>query len=243
MKNICIDFGNTFSKIGYFYNAELIEYYPKTTSNTLYEKCQKLEFDQIMVCSVTKSEAEILIEFEKFQKPIRVLSSATLIPINKNYETPNTLGADRLAAAVGASTLFPSENCLIIDLGTCIKYDLLENGNTFQGGIISPGLRMRFKAMHHFTKKLPLIEEIGPWPQLVGKNTLNALKSGVLNGMLAEINGIIEQYEAQLTKFKIILCGGDASLFESRLKNPTFVVPELVPLGLNKILLHNIENK
>jgi type III pantothenate kinase len=236
MKNICIDLGNTFSKIGYFQNNQIIEYFPKINQDNLLNHCQQLDFEQIMVCSVTKSEQEISAE-------LGLLNPATMLPIQKNYDTPQTLGADRLAAAVGASQIFPNENCLIIDMGTCIKYDYLEKGNIFQGGIISPGLKMRFKAMHHFTKKLPLIEEIAPWPNLIGKNTVEALKSGVLNGLLAEINGIIERYEAELTKFKIILCGGDAQLFESRLKNPTFVVPELVPLGLNKILLYNIEIK
>jgi type III pantothenate kinase len=241
MHNICIDFGNTSSKIGYFHDSNLIKYFPKIHSDKVIEHCLNLDFDNIMVCSVTKSAEEINKEFEIFNKPINILLADTPVPIKKNYETPQTLGADRLAGAVGATVIFPNENCLIIDLGTCIKYDFVESGNIFQGGIIAPGMRMRFKAMHHFTKKLPLINEIEPWPGLIGKNTVNAMQSGVLNGMTAEINGIIEQYKVQLTKFKIILCGGDASLFESRLKYPTFVVPELVILGLNKILLLNTE--
>jgi type III pantothenate kinase len=241
MKSICIDVGNTFSKIGYFDGNKLIDYTPKIFSEKVIEHCKAIEFDQLMVCSVTKTFDELTKEFEVLKKTFHILTPHTPVPIIKDYDTPLTLGPDRLAAAVGASTIFPKENSLIIDMGTCIKYDLVENGNKFQGGIIGPGLRMRFKAMHHFTKKLPLIEEIEPWPQLIGKNTINAMQSGVLNGMLAEINGIIEQYQGQLTKFKIILCGGDAPFFESRVKYPTFVVPELVILGLNKILLFNIE--
>jgi type III pantothenate kinase len=240
MKNICIDYGNTFSKIGYFDGSTLIEYLPKINSNEVLQKCKTFDIEHVMVCSVTKSAEEIMTDLSDLNKAIHILSPNTPLPIQKNYDTPQTLGADRLAAAVGASAIFPTDNCLIIDFGTCIKYDLLQNGKTFQGGIISPGLKMRFKALHHFTKKLPLIEEVTPWPALIGKSTSEAIKSGVLNGILAEIEGIITQYEAQLTKFKIILCGGDVSLFESRLKKPTFVVPELVPLGLNKILLHNI---
>ncbi len=242
MKNICIDYGNTFSKIGVFEGNKLIRYISKANSEKLVEHCQTIEFEQIMACSVTKSTEEIKNDLGKLGKKITVLEASTNLPIIKNYDTPGTLGADRLAAAVGASVIFPHQNCLIIDMGTCIKYDFLELGKIFQGGIISPGLRMRFKAMHHFTKKLPLIEAIEPWPKLIGKSTVEAMKSGVLNGLLAEINGIIAQYEVELTIFKIILCGGDASSFESRLKNPTFVVQELVPMGLNKILLHNIEN-
>jgi type III pantothenate kinase len=240
MKNLCIDFGNTFSKIGYFDKNQLIEYFPKIASENVVSHCKSLDYDKIMICSVTKSEEEIQAEFAPLQKSISILSPNTALPIIKNYETPETLGADRLAAAVGASVIFPNENCLIIDMGTCIKYDFLENGKIFQGGLIAPGLRMRFKALHFFTKKLPMIEKYDLWPDLVGKNTQKAMQSGVLNGMKAEIDGIIDQYSAQLTKFKIILCGGDASLFESRLKTPTFVVPELVPVGLNKILYYNL---
>ncbi len=239
MKNLCIDLGNTFSKIGYFENEKLIEYFPKINSETVVHFCQNIDFEQIMICSVTKSVDELKKEFSVLNKIVKILEPTTSIPIQKNYGTPETLGADRLAAAVGATSIYPNENCLIIDAGTCIKYDFVENGDTFQGGIIAPGLRMRFKAMHHFTKKLPLIENYEPWPKLIGKSTVTAMQSGVLNGMVAEINGIIDQYAAQLTIFKIILCGGDAPLFESRLKYPTFVVPELVPIGLNRILMLN----
>jgi type III pantothenate kinase len=242
MKNICIDFGNTFSKIGYFNGDKLQEYLPKIESNQIIKVCQKYDYEQIMICSVTKNVDEIEKEFSVLGKNINILTPHTLLPIQKNYETPETLGADRLAAAVGAASIFPNENTLIIDMGTCIKYDLVEKGIIFQGGIIAPGLKMRFKAMHVFTKKLPLIESYEPWPNLIGKNTIQAMQSGVLNGILAEMDGIIDQYSAQLTKFKIILCGGDATLFESRLKYPTFVVPELVPIGLNRILLYNLNN-
>ncbi len=240
MKNICIDFGNTFSKIGHFDGEKLLDYFPKFSSEKVLEFCNITDFEQIMVCSVTKSAEELNAEFCGLNKVLKILTPETKIPIAKEYETPQTLGADRLAAAVGANSLFPTDNCLIIDMGTCIKYDLVENA-AFKGGIIAPGMRMRFKAMHHFTKKLPLVETLEPWPSLIGKNTTQAMQSGVLNGMVAEINGIIEQYSKQLTNFKIILCGGDAGFFESRLKYPTFVLPELVVIGLNRILQINLE--
>ena len=147
MKNLCIDFGNTFSKIGYFENEKLIEYFPKINSESVIKFCQNIDFEQIMICSVTKSGAELKEEFKVLNKIVKILEPNTPIPIQKNYETPETLGGDRLAAAVGATAIYPNENCLIIDAGTCIKYDFVENGATFQGGIIAPGLRMRFKAM------------------------------------------------------------------------------------------------
>jgi type III pantothenate kinase len=240
MKNICIDLGNTFSKIGYFDGEKLLNFWPKIASNNVVEYCKALDFDQIMISSVTKDGETLNADFACLGKPIHIFNNSDVIPIKNDYETPYTLGPDRLAAAVAANALFPNKNCLIIDMGTCIKFDLVEE-SCFKGGIIAPGLRMRFKAMHQFTKKLPLIENYDEWPHLIGKNTTSAMQSGVFNGMLAEINGIIEQYMAHLTIFKIILCGGDAPFFESRVKYPTFVVPEMVPIGLNRILLAKIQ--
>ena len=118
MKNLCIDLGNTFSKIGYFDNQNLIEYFPNVKSETIINYCLGLDFDQLMICSVTKTVGDLEKEFAILKKPIHILLPDTPIPIKKNYETPETLGADRLAAAVGAATLFPNENSLIIDMGT-----------------------------------------------------------------------------------------------------------------------------
>ena len=205
---------------------------------------QSIHPQQIMVSSVSYSEEQLKDEFSKITPNIYLLKSNTPVPLTKRYDTPETLGADRVAAAVGAKVLYPKNNCLVIDMGTCITYDLVDAEDNFHGGIISPGVRMRFKAMNTFTKRLPLLEPDGipnGIPELIGKNTKHAMQSGVMNGLLAEINGLIEEYDKVLTNINVIFCGGDATYFANRIKKPNFVVPELVLIGLNRILEYNVE--
>jgi type III pantothenate kinase len=207
---------------------------------------QSIHPQKIMVSSVSYSEEQLKDEFAKITTNVYLLKSNTPVPLIKLYDTPETLGADRVAAAIGATVLYPENNCLVIDMGTCITYDLVDANNNFHGGIISPGVRMRFKAMNTFTKRLPLLEPDGipdRIPELIGKNTKHAMQSGVMNGLLAEINGLIEAYGRVLTNINVIFCGGDATYFANRIKNPNFVVPELVLIGLNRILEYNVEHK
>ncbi|MEZ4902933.1 MAG: type III pantothenate kinase [Spirosomataceae bacterium] len=172
------------------------------------------------------------------------LSPTLPLPIQKNYDTPATLGADRLAAAVGAKVLFPNDHCLVIDMGTCVTYDWVSAAATFEGGIISPGLRMRFQAMHTFTKRLPLIEVMPQatllWPSLLGKSTQTAMESGAFNGLLAEMEGFIQRYQQERGECQVLLCGGDGPLFENSLKSRIFAAPNLVLIGLNRILQYNV---
>jgi type III pantothenate kinase len=231
--NLCIDFGNTYSKLAFFNGKQLLGEVLKLKSAEVFDYISNSSATSLSVCSVTKSEQEILNDFAPLNLPIFWFNYQSKLPITNNYGTPATLGPDRLAAAIGAQTLYPQQNVLIIDMGTCIKYDLVLAGSSFEGGIIAPGLHMRLKSMHSFTKKLPLIETWKSWPNLVGKSTQEAILSGVLNGILAEMEGIISKYQDQLTNIKIILCGGDAIHFESRLKYTNFVVPALVLHGLN----------
>jgi type III pantothenate kinase len=235
-----IDYGNTFSKVAIFNKGNILKFLPRVPSVEIVALLKDFELEHVMLCSVSKEPTQILQELAAITCPIYVLDTSQTLPININYDTPHTLGPDRIAAAAGAAKLFPNQNCLIVDMGTCIKYDLLDHEACFQGGIISPGLQMRFKAMHTFTKKLPLITETEPWPKLIGKSTKTAMQSGVMNAILAETNGIIEMYQGQLTNIKIILSGGDAHLFETKLKYTNFVVKELVNIGLHSILEHQI---
>jgi type III pantothenate kinase len=135
--------------------------------------------------------------------------------------------------------LFPEQNVLVVDMGTSITYDLLDSLGTFQGGLISPGVRMRFKALHTFTKRLPLFDPEKD-PGFIGKSTKQAMQSGVMNGTLAEIEGIINRYRHEIPSLCVVLCGGDLPFFESSLKPPIFAVPELVLIGLNRILTYNV---
>ncbi len=179
------------------------------------------------------------------------------IPIKNTYHSPNTLGMDRLAAAVGANQLFPNQAILLIDIGTAIKYDYISAENCFEGGIISPGMRIRFEALHSFTKKLPLVSFVEN-PPLIGKNTEQCIQSGVINGMTAEICGMIENYQ-KIGINQVIFSGGDATFFESQIKKATFaeelskenkiynintnLIPDLTLIGLNRILIYNVEKK
>jgi type III pantothenate kinase len=238
--NLSVDLGNTYAKTGLFSGEKLVETHWKLTYDELVDYVQSIHPQRIMVSSVSYSEEQLQDEFSKITTDIYLLKSTTPVPLIKLYDTPETLGADRVAAAVGAKVLYPKKNCLVIDMGTCITYDLVDADDNFHGGIISPGVQMRFKAMNTFTKRLPLLEpeEI---PDLIGKNTKHAMQSGVMNGLLAEINGLIEEYDKVLTNINVIFCGGDATYFANRIKNPNFVVPELVLIGLNRILEYNVK--
>jgi type III pantothenate kinase len=169
---------------------------------------------------------------------IFILSPALPLPITIQYDTPHTLGVDRIAGACGAKQLFPDVHTLVIDAGTCVTYDFTDSQGIYYGGGISPGLRMRFEALHTFTAKLPLVEP-GQAP-LIGTNTETSIQSGVVNGMLAEMDGIIRQYQEKYPLLQVILCGGDGSFFENRLKASIFASPDLVLIGLNSVLIHNV---
>ncbi len=244
--NLSVDLGNTYAKTGLFSGGKLVETHWKLTYDELVDYVQSIHPQRIIVSSVSYSEEQLKEEFSNVTSDIYLLKSTTPVPLIKLYDTPETLGADRVAAAIGAKVLYPENNCLVIDMGTCITYDLVDSEDNFHGGIISPGVRMRFKAMNTFTKRLPLLEfnEIpDAIPELIGKNTKHAMQSGVMNGLLAEINGLIEAYDKVLTNINVIFCGGDATYFANRIKNPNFVVPELVLIGLNRILEYNIETQ
>lgn len=171
-----------------------------------------------------------------------VLNSALQLPITISYTTPETLGADRIAGSVGANALFPNSNVLKIDFGTCITYDFINQKNEFKGGAISPGMMMRFKALHNYTAKLPLIDPMQFTAyELIGTDTAHAILSGVMNGIKTEIEGIIKEYKARFENLKVVATGGDAGLFVTLLKNEIFARPYLVLEGLNCILNYNPE--
>ncbi len=238
---IAVDLGNTYAKTGLFDVAgTLLETHGSFTVAELINYVKAKQPERLIISSTGHSE-EIIRSWFAFSPATMVwLTPETPVPLQKLYDTPQTLGADRVAAVIGARGLFPDQNSLVIDMGTCITYDYVDTQDNFHGGLISPGLRMRFKAMHSFTQRLPLIEPSQEFPSLVGKSTMHAMQSGVMNGLIAELQGIIEQYHSIYPDFQVILCGGDAPLFESRLKEPIFAAPELVLLGLYRILNYNV---
>jgi type III pantothenate kinase len=234
-----IDIGNTRIKIGVFKDFDLYEIIRITDFNELKSILKTRKLNKLIVSSVVKTEEEIKRKFYDLP-PFLFLNHNTPLPIKNLYKTPETLGYDRIAALTGAHFMYPSENCLVIDIGTAIKYDFINNKGEFIGGIISPGRAMRYKALHNFTKKLPLLDS-NQIPDLVGDSTDSCMHSGVMNGISAEINGIVEKY-VKKAKIKIIICGGDAGIFESQINYPTFVNPNLVLEGLNRILYYNVKN-
>ena len=240
--NLVIDWGNSSLKAGWFAGNTLVQTSRYKSPESLVAELGDRNLAHVIVSSTSRPADEIRAQLIGISRDVWVLDGFTPLPMQKAYDTPTTLGADRVAAAVGALTLFPGQDCLILDLGTCLTADLIDRDAVFQGGLISPGLRMRFRAMHEQTARLPLVELPTEWPDLLAKNTKQAMQSGVANGLAFELNGIMDQYRRERPGIVVLLCGGDASAFESRLKPPIFAVPELVLIGLNRILQYNVEN-
>jgi type III pantothenate kinase len=236
--NLVIDFGNTRIKAALFSGTKLHEKFLFGTSNQLKDFLEKERFEHCIVSSVSESTEEALSWINCAGKKL-LLSINLPLPINILYATPATLGVDRIAAVCGALEIFPKQNCLVIDAGTCINYEFLDAELNYHGGAISPGIQMRFEAMHKFTARLPLIKEFDK-TELVGNSTESCMTSGVVNGVLAEVKGIIKQYAQKFPDLGVILCGGDAYFFENNLKQPIFAAPDLVLHGLNRILEYNV---
>lgn len=159
-------------------------------------------------------------------------------PFTSNYATPETLGEDRIALVAAAIKRYPQHNCLIIDAGTCITYDLITAKKNYLGGAISPGLAMRFKSLSHFTGKLPQVEAKAP-PLLWGDSTETSIQAGVLQGIVHELDGQISAYKARFTSLTVILTGGDAHYLSKSVKNTIFAQPNFLAEGLNHLLDFN----
>jgi type III pantothenate kinase len=238
MINLVIDIGNTRIKTASFIEDRLVDEQQFKSVDQLRLYTQGLVFDQALISSVSHEEEELktLLDF-----PFLYLSRQTPVPIQNLYGTPETLGVDRKAAVIGARVKIPQGPLLAIDMGSCITFDVLDEHERYYGGAISPGVNMRFKAMHTQTARLPLVAlEVGEVPPLIGDNTVNCLKSGVYYGVLFEIKEFINTYMEQYRDLKVIICGGDSIFFESLTKDHIFVIPNLVLFGLNRILRYNV---
>ncbi len=233
--NLVIDFGNTLIKAALFSDNRLHEVWQGISMDDLVRLKKENKPDAVIVSSVSREKEEITRELGE---DILFLTHETPMPFVNRYDTPETLGLDRMAAVAGTMELFPEENCLAVDMGTCITFDLINKAGEYLGGGISPGLMMRFRAIHHFTARLPEVK-ITTSPQLIGKSTVSCIQSGVMNGIRTELDGIMEEYASKYDHLRIILCGGDMNYFENTLKQTIFAAPELVLRGLNRILRHN----
>jgi len=237
---LVIDIGNTRVKAGIFDKNELLHFFVFQSYEEFIEANlpEKFSISKCIIASVV-AEFDVISDFIRKTCSVFVFTSQTPSPLKNLYQSAHTLGSDRLAAAVGGNYAFPNQNLLVIDAGTCIKYNFVSAANEYLGGAISPGLQMRFKALNHYTSGLPLIELNENFNELIGNTTQNSILSGVEIGSIAEINGIIERYQAQYPTLKTVLTGGDVNFFEKRLKNSIFADPYLILKGLNVILNFN----
>jgi type III pantothenate kinase len=239
-KKLIIDIGNTLQKLAVFQGKEMLF---KETFKDLDEiKLARFidengPFRGIIQSSVVIHSPEMEDILSKAGKFI-LLTELTPLPVKNLYQTPKSLGKDRIAAVTGAWSMFPGRNILVIDAGTCITYDLINQQGEYPGGSISPGIRMRFKAMHTFTGKLPLIEP-EDFDDLIGRSTKESLLSGVYNGVTGEIREMIRLYREKYGDVMVLITGGDHELLNNKLKISIFAIPELVLLGLNEILDYN----
>ncbi|MBS1647048.1 MAG: type III pantothenate kinase [Bacteroidetes bacterium] len=238
--NLILDLGNTQTKAAVFLQKKMVKKYvfQKDALNEIKNLLIRYPGIKQGIVSSVVDEKQSAIHYLKKQINIVALDHKTKIPLSIRYKTPNTLGKDRIAAAVGALALFPKKNILIIDAGTCIKYNVLTSKSEFIGGAISPGLAMRYKALHHFTDKLPLLTIEKKIKNTIGTSTSESIKSGVQRGALFEIEGYIHLFKKEYKQGIVLLTGGDAHFLANALKNSIFAAPDLILSGLNEILLY-----
>lgn len=241
--NLIIEQGNSSSKVAIYSHGIILEYlqYKKMRAMDLLPLFAKYELTHGILSTVLEVDKE-LIHFLKGRLPFFIyLDEHVPLPIKVEYKTPATLGKDRLAAVVGANYLKPGEDILVIDAGTAITYDLVNASGIYLGGNISPGMTTRFRALNHFTSQLPLVDELGDVPA-IGFDTVSAIRAGVVNGIVYEMDGYIEDLQRKTPSLLVFLTGGHSNYFERRLKNSIFADINLVLTGLNRILEYNVEN-
>lgn len=239
--NLCIDIGNTKSKIAIFEGNEVKHSWSrKNVSKEWLIKNLKDFAVKASIISNTRTVHEDVRAYLKEQTFFVELDGSTELPIQNYYTTPKTLGRDRIAAVCGASELYPNQNVLVIDAGTCITMDAISKDGDYFGGSIHPGLTMRFKALNNYTGKLPLVKR-QEMKDLIGDSTENSILAGVSYATVKEMEGMIHDYKVKFGELIVIITGGDASFFVSQLKSKIFAHSNLVLLGLNKILNYNVE--
>ncbi len=237
--NLIVDAGNTSTKLAVFDDQIKISQVRlnKLSCKELEKELSKIKVQKAIVSSVKEIPPFIFELFLSNIPFVHVLSHKSNLPFKIEYDTPETLGTDRIAAAAGACKLFPGKEVLIIDAGTALTYEFLSD-NVYRGGNISPGLTMRFKALYKFTDKLPLISLSENYSN-PGRNTTDAILAGVITGVTYEINEYIRTFENKLTSFKIILTGGDSAYLKDRINYQVTYEPDIVIDGLNYILEYN----
>jgi type III pantothenate kinase len=242
MHNLVIDIGNTKSKISVFKEKELLYYQavPELKPQIVKDLITEFEISRSIVSNVAKTNPALTSLLREKTNYIE-FSTAKNTGILNHYETSATLGLDRWANVIAAHQLFPGQNCFITDAGTCITYDLLNSNGAYFGGSISPGINMRFAALHHYTGRLPLVEWDAEEEIPKGRDTKSAIQSGVLQGVINEIDGFIAIENSNKIDLQVVITGGDAGFLWKQLKNSIFAPqiihdPYLVLKGLNEVI-------
>jgi len=241
--NLCIDRGNSSTKIGIFNQNDLIETFQFNIlgRDEIAEIFQNFDITACILSSVVSDNKELISLIINKSVSFLELSHLSELPIRNLYETPETLGKDRIAAVVGASFLKPNTDILVIDAGTAITYDFINSEKEYLGGNIAPGFNMRLQAMHQFTNKLPLVEA-EPESTFLGTNTKSAILAGAFQGIIFEMNGYISSLKIKYPQLSTFLTGGSTFYFANKLKNTIFAEKNLVLIGLNRILEYNVQN-
>ena len=239
--NLIVDVGNTFVKFAVYSEADVI--YKVSFELSEFKEQYKLlkkEFPNIKSAIISSVGRLTKKQIETINEGLKVLelSSKTKLPFNNLYKTPKTLGVDRMALVSASVYQFPDKNVLIIDAGTCITYDFITDKNDYLGGAISPGIRLRYKSLNNLTANLPLLDTDLP-KTIIGNSTESSIHSGVVFGVIKEIDGVVDQYQLKYSDLTVILTGGDAKFLSNQLKNSIFANSNFLLGGLNFILDFN----
>ena len=241
---LTVDVGNTRIKSAVFENSIILEQFVfdkkelRKKIEIILKKYQSIT--DLVIASVGTISKEDFLLFESDIK-INFITHQYEFPFQNLYETPHTLGIDRMVLSAGAVLQFPNQNRLVIDAGTCVTYDFVDEHDNYLGGAISPGIRLRYESLHNYTAKLPLLTIEDP-ESFIGNSTNQAIHSGVVNGVANEIDGFINQYKEHYSKFTIILTGGDAVFLAKRLKNTIFANSNFLLESLNYTFQYKIKN-
>jgi len=238
--NLIIDVGNTRVKVAVFEKGSVVELFVFNKAKIVSE-IKKINLKYTISSAIISAVATLSVEkLKKLHKilDLKELNHQTKVPFKNNYETPTTLGVDRIALVAAGITKYPNKNVLIIDAGTCVTYDFINEKGEYLGGAIAPGIRIRYQALHDYTSKLPLLKTEIP-NNYIGNNTNNAIHSGVVNGFCREIEGIINQYKRDFSDLTVVLTGGDTNFLAEQLKNSIFASPNFLLEGLQSILSYN----
>jgi type III pantothenate kinase len=241
---LVLDLGNTNKKVCVYSGGRVLhmEVSDQLSLRTLKEIFEKFpDISSGIVASVVTFPVYLRKFLEERLDRLIELNSRTQVPVKNLYKTPGRLGKDRLAAAVAGSILFSGFPVLVINAGTCLTYDLVTSKNQYLGGAISPGIRMRLNALHTFTEKLPLIS-INEEAPVLGTDTAGSITSGVINGTVEEVRGMIRLYRQEYQNLQVVLSGGDAEYLDKRLKIRIFAFPNVVLYGLYEILEYNLKH-